>query len=71
MERLADALGVALGLLGYYGASILDFIGLQDVTASLNRLIQYLTPTFVMALAWILYGTRLDSSCTMVVGLIA
>lgn len=51
---LASVIG--LGLLGYWLSSTLDFIGLQDVTASLNRLIQYLTPTFVMALAWMLYG---------------
>ena len=28
-----------LGLLGYYGASILDFIGLQYISAGLERLV--------------------------------
>ncbi len=52
---------VGLGMLGYWLSSTLDFIGLQDTTASLNRLIQYLTPTFVMALAWALDGKRFST----------
>lgn len=35
---------VALGLLGYYGASILDFLGLQYINASLERLILFTYP---------------------------
>ena len=52
-----DVLGVAgLGFCGYYLSSYLDFLGLQYVSASLERLIQYLTPTFVMLLGWLLFG---------------
>jgi drug/metabolite transporter (DMT)-like permease len=52
----ADWLGVAgLGVTGYYLASFLDFLGLQYVTASLERLILYLTPTLVLLLGWLLY----------------
>jgi drug/metabolite transporter (DMT)-like permease len=51
-----DWLGVAgLGLTGYYLASFLDFLGLQYVTASLERLILYLNPTLVLLLGWLLY----------------
>ena len=51
-----DWLGVAgLGISGYYLASFLDFAGLQYISASLERLIMYLTPTMVMLLAWLLY----------------
>ncbi len=51
-----DWLGVAgLGFCGYYLSSFLDFAGLQFITASLERLILYLNPTFVMLLAWLLY----------------
>ncbi|MCB2000934.1 MAG: DMT family transporter, partial [Rhodoferax sp.] len=51
-----DWLGVAgLGFTGYYLASFLDFAGLAYITASLERLILYLNPTFVMALGWLLY----------------
>lgn len=51
-----DWLGVlGLGVSGYYLASFLDFVGLQYITASLERLILYLNPTLVMLLGWFLY----------------
>jgi drug/metabolite transporter (DMT)-like permease len=54
-----DWLGVVgLGFCGYYLSSFLDFAGLQYITASLERLILYLNPTFVMLLAWLLYRKR-------------
>jgi drug/metabolite transporter (DMT)-like permease len=54
-----DWLGVVgLGFCGYYLSSFLDFAGLQYITASLERLILYLNPTFVMLLAWLLYRRR-------------
>jgi len=54
-----DWLGVlGLGVTGYYLASFLDFLGLQYVTASLERLILYLNPTLVLLLAWLLHGRR-------------
>lgn len=37
-----------LGFIGYYLASLLDFLGLQYITASLERLILFLAPTFVL-----------------------
>ena len=47
-----DALTIgALGFSGYYLSSMLDFYGLMYITASLERLILYLGPTFVMVLA--------------------
>jgi drug/metabolite transporter (DMT)-like permease len=39
---------VGLGLVGYYLASYLDFLGLQYVSAGLERVILYLNPTLVM-----------------------
>lgn len=54
----ADWLGVlGLGFTGYYLASFLDFLGLQYITASLERLILYLNPTLVLLLAWVLHRT--------------
>lgn len=47
---------VALGLLGYYGASILDFIGLQYITASLERLILFTYPTFTILIGVLFLG---------------
>jgi drug/metabolite transporter (DMT)-like permease len=45
---------VWLGFIGYYLASLLDFAGLQYITASLERLVLYLYPTFVMILSALL-----------------
>jgi drug/metabolite transporter (DMT)-like permease len=44
-----------LGFSGYYLASFLDFIGLQYINASLERLILYLSPTFVLAASVLLF----------------
>jgi drug/metabolite transporter (DMT)-like permease len=56
-----DCVGiVGLGFSGYYLASFLDFAGLQYISASLERLILYITPTLVMGLGWILYGRRIQ-----------
>ena len=46
---------LGLGFCGYYLASFLDFIGLQYVSASLERLILYLSPTLVLALGMVLF----------------
>ena len=39
---------VLLGFIGYYLSSFLDFLGLQYITAGLERLILFLTPSFVL-----------------------
>ncbi len=39
---------VGLGLLGYYFASYVDFVGLQYISAALARLIQFLNPTLTI-----------------------
>ncbi len=47
-----DWLGiVGLGFIGYYLASLLDFLGLQYVPAGLGRLIMFLYPTLVVILS--------------------
>jgi drug/metabolite transporter (DMT)-like permease len=49
-----DWAGIAgLGFLGYYGASFLDFLGLQWVGAGVGRLILYLFPTLVLLLSFL------------------
>ena len=51
-----DVVGLALlGMSGYYLSSFLDFLGLQYISASLERLILYLSPTMVMLLGLLLY----------------
>lgn len=54
-----DWLGiVALGFLGYYLASLLDFLGLQYVPAGLGRLIMFLYPTLVVILSALFLSRR-------------
>ncbi len=45
--------------LGYYLSSLLDFIGLQYIDASVERLILFIYPTFVAALNVLLFRERL------------
>ncbi|MDD1620072.1 MAG: DMT family transporter [Methylococcaceae bacterium] len=55
--RGKDYLAVLLlGLLGYYLSSLFDFIGLQYISAGLERLILFLYPTFVVLLSALLLG---------------
>jgi drug/metabolite transporter (DMT)-like permease len=42
---------VGLGFLGYYLASLLDFLGLQYISAGVGRLIMFLYPTLVIILS--------------------
>jgi drug/metabolite transporter (DMT)-like permease len=42
---------VGLGLIGYYLSSFLDFLGLQYISVGLERLILFLTPTFVLLIS--------------------
>lgn len=51
---------VLLGFTGYYLASFLDFIGLQYISASLERLILYLNPTIVLLIGWGVYRRRVN-----------
>jgi drug/metabolite transporter (DMT)-like permease len=56
-----DMAGIfGLGFSGYYLASFLDFAGLQYISASLERLILYTTPTLVMGLGWLMYGRSIQ-----------
>ena len=56
-----DVMGiVALGFVGYYLSSYLDFLGLQYITASLERLILYLNPTLVVLLGWLLFKKEIQ-----------
>jgi drug/metabolite transporter (DMT)-like permease len=50
-----------LGFCGYYLASLLDFLGLQYVSAGLERLILYLNPTLVLLLSVLLFGKRISA----------
>ncbi|WP_052108269.1 DMT family transporter [Aerolutibacter daejeonensis] len=45
-----------LGVLGYYLSSLLDFWGLQYVPVSMERLILFLNPTFVLLIGLVAFG---------------
>jgi drug/metabolite transporter (DMT)-like permease len=50
---------IALGVLGYYLASYLDFLGLQYVSAALERLILFLNPTIVLLISAFFLAKRI------------
>jgi drug/metabolite transporter (DMT)-like permease len=49
-----------LGLIGYYLSSFLDFLGLQYISAGLERLILFLTPTFVLLMSFFFYKRQIS-----------
>lgn len=50
---------VALGIVGYYLSSYFDFLGLQYITASLERLLLFLHPTFVLIISALHFSRRI------------
>lgn len=64
-----DWLGIlGLGVSGYYLASFLDFLGLQYVTASLERLILYLNPTIVLVLGMLFFKKKVTLRQLLAIG---
>ncbi len=51
---------LALGLLGYYLSSFFDFIGLQYISAGLERLILFLYPSFSVMINSLLFRQRIS-----------
>lgn len=60
---------VVIGLLGYYAASYLDFLGLQYISAALERLILYLSPTLVLLMSAVFLGKRFGRQDLAALGL--
>ena len=60
---------LVLGFSGYYAASMLDFMGLERISASLERLILYLNPTIVLLLGALFFGRRLGARQWLAMGL--
>jgi len=52
---------VFLGVVGYYLASLFDFLGLQYVSAGLERLVLFLYPTLVVLLTVVRYRRPITS----------
>jgi len=50
---------IAMGLCGYYVASLFDFMGLQYVSASFERIILYLYPTLVLLISYFFFQSKI------------
>ncbi|MGV3503048.1 MAG: DMT family transporter [Adhaeribacter sp.] len=53
---------VIMGLVGYYLSSLFDFLGLQYITAGLERLILFIYPTLVVLLSALFLGKPITRS---------
>jgi drug/metabolite transporter (DMT)-like permease len=51
---------ILLGLVGYYLSSLLDFIGLQYISAGLERLILFLYPTFTVLINAVIFRLKVS-----------
>jgi drug/metabolite transporter (DMT)-like permease len=51
---------VVVGLLGYYLSSLFDFLGLQYISAGLERLILFLYPTFALLINRLFFQQRIE-----------
>jgi len=69
LDKKQWAVIIVLGLMGYYIASYLDFIGLQYISAGLERVIIFLYPTFVVLFSAIVYRRRIAARVGIALGL--
>lgn len=60
---------IVLGLMGYYIASYLDFMGLQYISAGLERVIIFLYPTFVVLFSALVNRRRITAHVGIALGL--
>lgn len=49
-----------IGIIGYYLAALFDFIGLQYISANLERIVIFTYPTFVLILGYILFKRNIN-----------
>jgi drug/metabolite transporter (DMT)-like permease len=58
-----------VGCLGYYVSSLLDFLGLQYVTAGIERLILFIYPTLVLLMVALIFKERIKPLQWIAVGI--
>lgn len=51
---------VIIGVIGYYLAALFDFIGLQYISANLERIVIFTYPTFVLLLGYVFYKRKIN-----------
>lgn len=63
-------LGACLvGVLGYYMSSLFDFIGLQYVSASIERIILFIYPTLAVLLNLVLFNVAISKKQWLAIGI--
>ncbi|MDW3210071.1 MAG: DMT family transporter [Reichenbachiella sp.] len=60
---------IGLGVVGYYLASLFDFIGLQFIKASLERIILFVYPTIVLLISRIFFKKLITKRQMLAIGL--
>jgi drug/metabolite transporter (DMT)-like permease len=58
-----------IGCLGYYVSSLLDFLGLQYVSAGIERLILFIYPTMVLLISAVIFKVKISLSQWMAVAI--
>src|SRR4051812_26203790 len=58
-----------VGCLGYYISSLLDFLGLQYVSAGIERLILFIYPTLVLLIVAVFFGKKISRQQWMAVAI--
>jgi drug/metabolite transporter (DMT)-like permease len=69
IERRDWLMLIAMGFVGYYLSSYLDFLGLQYISAGLERLILFLQPTMVVLLSALFFKTAIRRHHAVSLGL--
>ena len=69
LPRQAWMMLLPLGLMGYYLSSVFDFIGLQYVSSTLERLVLFLYPTFVLLFSALLFRRKVGLREWLALGL--
>lgn len=69
LNRHDKLLILVLGLIGYYLSSLLDFLGLQYISAGLERLILFLYPTMTVLLTALIYKRPIGRTVMMAMAL--
>lgn len=60
---------IGLGLIGYYLASYFDFLGLQFIKASLERLILFIYPTLVVLISYVVFRKKITRRQALGIGI--
>ncbi|WP_395342164.1 DMT family transporter [Ningiella sp. W23] len=58
-----------LGVLGYFVASYLDLLGLQYISAQLERVVLFCFPTIVVIMSYVFFKTKLPKNIWIILGM--